>query len=305
LLSYQHAFHAGNHADVLKHVTLCALIRALRVKTRPFFYLDTHAGNGCYDIQEQSHHDEVAARFLQETPETPAIIVDYMRLIQPYIAKLNYPGSPLVAWEMLGLLAQEKGVDKNTFADVNMHISELHPSAYNDLKQWTSHTEFHCHHRDGFELLNALTPPKPNRGLVLIDPPYEQAGEYEQIVESMGKALRKWQNGIYAIWYPLLSPQRIDRVSGNTKDTPKHGLSEKMLLAFTELAAVHKIGLLDIRFAHQTPSEIVGMYGSGMVVFNPPWQVNSTLKSALEYLKTTAHASASDLSKVSMLVEPL
>jgi 23S rRNA (adenine2030-N6)-methyltransferase len=266
--------------------------------------LDTHAGNGCYDIQEQSHHDEVTARFLQETPQTPAIIVDYMRLIKPYMAKLNYPGSPLVVWEMLGLLAREKGADQNTFAHANMHISELHPSAYSDLKQWTSHSEFHCHHRDGFELLNALTPPKPNRGLVLIDPPYEQVGEYEQVLESIKKALSKWQNGIYAIWYPLLSQQRIDRVSGDTVDTPKHGLSEKMLLAFTDLAAVHKIGLLDIQFAQQTPNENVGMYGSGMVVFNPPWQVDSTLKSALEYLKKSAHASASDLSKVSMLVDP-
>jgi 23S rRNA (adenine2030-N6)-methyltransferase len=304
LLSYQHAFHAGNHADVLKHATLCLLIRALTLKAKPFFYLDTHAGNGCYEIEGQSHHDEVAALSLHITAQTPPEIADYIRVIEPYIAKSIYPGSPLVVWDMLELLVKEKGYEVDFFSSANLQLSELHPGAFDDLKQWTRHTDFHCHHRDGLELLKAITPPKPNRGLVLIDPPYEKASEYEQLVESMTKALTKWQNGIYCIWYPLLSPQRIDRISGEIVPSPKHGLSEDMLDSFTALASKHKVGLLDIHFAHQAPSQDIGMYGSGMVIFNPPWQLDESLKTALEYLQNNMQGNVNDLSRVSMLVPP-
>jgi 23S rRNA (adenine2030-N6)-methyltransferase len=303
LLSYQHAFHAGNHADLVKHVTLCALIRALTLKAKPFFYLDTHAGNGCYEIEEHRHHDEVAAFSLNKAADTPPAVADYIRLIQPYLAKSTYPGSPLLAWDMLALLAEEKSDIGKFSALANLQLSELHPSAFDDLKKWTKHTRFHCHHRDGLELLNALTPPKPNRGLVLVDPPYEQASEYKTLVHSMDKALAKWQNGIYCIWYPLLSPLRIDRASGDIVDSPKHGLSEDMLDAFATLARQHKVGLLDIQFAHQTPSHDVGMYGSGMVIFNPPWQLNATLEAILTYLQDNMQKNAKHLSHVSVLVE--
>jgi 23S rRNA (adenine2030-N6)-methyltransferase len=302
LLSYQHAFHAGNHADVLKHATLCLLIRALSLKEKPFFYLDTHAGSGCYEIEGQSHHDEVAALSLLQTAQIPPEIADYIGVIEPYIAKSNYPGSPLVVWDMLELLVKEKGYAENFFSTTNLLLSELHPSAFDDLKQWTRHTDFRCHHRDGLELLNATTPPKPNRGLILIDPSYEQVSEYEQLVQAMTKALGKWKNGIYCIWYPLLSAQRIDRISGDIVDSPKHGLSENMLNSFTELATKHNVGLLDVQFAHHSPSKDIGMYGSGMVIFNPPWQVDASLKIVVEFLQTTIQSDTNELSHISMLV---
>ena len=296
MLSYQHAFHAGNHADVLKHLVLCALLRAIAKKNKPFFYLDTHAGNGAYEIDNNSQADEVYALRVtaKGTADTEYIdsgkvsvqetINDYVTLIKPYISKAIYPGSPLIAWDMLTMLAQEKNASYDLLSNVNVHLSELHPSAFEMLKQWLRPSNFHCHHTDGLALLNALTPPKPNRGLVLIDPPYEQAVEYSQLLSSMGKALRKWQNGIYIIWYPLLSPTRIDRLTGQIVNTPKHGHSEDMLKAFVDLATHHKVGLLKIEFAQQMPSKDVGMYGSGMVIFNPPWQVDITLTSVLEWL---------------------
>jgi 23S rRNA (adenine2030-N6)-methyltransferase len=302
LLSYQHGFHAGNHADVLKHATLCALIRALTAKPKPFFYLDTHAGNGYYDIEGQNHQDEVAALKLTQSAEAPGAIEDYIKVIKGYTAKGSYPGSPLVAWDMLELLASERGLSKDALALGNMHLSELHPGAYASLKECNTHTNFHCHHRDGFELLNAVTPPKPNRGLVIVDPPYEQASEYMQVFESISQALRKWKNGIFCIWYPLLSPQRIDRDSKEISPSPKHGLSENMVDAFTTLGKELGIGVSNIQFANCEPSTDIGMYGSGMLIFNPPWQLESTLQSILEYLENNVQSDSNNLSSVTVLV---
>jgi 23S rRNA (adenine2030-N6)-methyltransferase len=308
LLSYEHAFHAGNHADVLKHASVCALLRALSSKPKPFFYLDTHAGSGCYEIEGHSHHDDVAARLLTAQDGAaisnllPTAIADYVQIIKPYLSKASYPGSPLIVSDMLELLGQEKAPLCDIFLSNNLQLSELHPSAFALLKQWMSPTPFHCHHRDGLELLNALTPPKPKRGLVLIDPAYEQASEYAQLVDSVSKALTKWRNGIFCIWYPLLSPQRLDRVTHEVVDTPKHGLSEKMVTAFTDIAARLGVGLLDIRFAQQAPSTNIGMYGSGMLIINPPYQIQSTLQGLLQYLQKHLKQGENNLSALSILV---
>lgn len=302
MLSYQHAFHAGNHADVVKHVTICALLRALTQKPKPFFYLDTHAGNGCYELQGQVQQDEVAAFALSPKDGMPVAIADYLEIVGPYLEKGSYPGSPLVASDLLALLAEERNQGNDSVEKANLQLCELHPSAFASLKQWMSSTNFHCHQRDAFELLNALMPPKPNRGLVVIDPPYEQAGEYEQVVKAITKALDKWRNGIFCIWYPLLSPQRIDRVTQNIVDTPKHGLSEKMLNSFTQLASESNVGLVDVQFAHQAPSVEMGMYGSGMLIINPPWQFESQLKSIVAYLQQQLVSDENKLSTVTTLV---
>lgn len=309
MLSYQHAFHAGNHADVVKHATLCTLIRALSVKNKPFFYLDTHAGNGCYDITTDNQVDEVTALQLVQSAsacaDLPNAINDYIALITPYLSKATYPGSPLVVWDMLNLLAREKGLDEDSFDHVNLQLSELHPTAFGDVKQLTRSTSFSCHQRDGLERLNALTPPNPKRGLVMIDPPYEQAKEYDDVVAAITKSLKKWQNGIYCIWYPLLSPSRIDRTSSQIVDTPKHGFSENMLTSFTALAKQHNIGLINVEFAQHAPSPNVGMYGSGMVMFNPPWQIDKALSDILEHLLSHVAGSQSKFSAVSVLVPSL
>jgi 23S rRNA (adenine2030-N6)-methyltransferase len=301
LLSYQHSFHAGNHADVLKHITLCALLKKLLVKPKPFFYLDTHAGSACYEVGNNLINDPLAATNLPVDETTPQIVKSYLSIIESFLAKSAYPGSPLVANEALSLFAGTDEALKQAISRSNLQLCELHPSAFEALYMWTRRSGFHSHHRDGFELLNALMPPKPNRGLVLIDPPYEQAKEYDQVVQSVSNAIKKWPNGSFCIWYPLLSPERIDRQTQALEYSPKHGFSEGMLLSLTGVAKAANVGLLDIKFAKQLPSIEVGMYGSGMVIFNPPWQIDVDLEDALSYLNKNVQTEANDLSAISWL----
>lgn len=305
MLSYLHSFHAGNHADVIKHITLIALLDKLQQKPKPFFYLDTHAGDGAYDTQEALNKDPLLAADLidlasrkisgyfaesstQTTPDsnariassnTPAptaeFIKQYIDIITPYLDKKIYPGSPLVAFEKISASSHIKN---------NLHLSEMHPSAFDGLKTWTKSSDFQLHKRDGFELLNALMPPKPNRGLVLIDPPYEQAQEYQHVIDAVANALKKWPQGTFAIWFPLLSPTRLDRKTKQISPSPKSGMSEAMLKQLASLATKYKGGMLEIRFVKQQPNEKVGMYGSGMAIMNPPWQFDTSISSTLNLL---------------------
>lgn len=302
LLSYQHSFHAGNHADVLKHITLCAVLSKLVAKPKPFFYLDTHAGSGCYEIGNNPKNDPLVASKLPLSESTPKVIKDYINVISPYLAKSTYPGSPLVAEEAITLFSASNDALIETVSCSNLQLSELHPTAFETVQTWMRPTDFHCHQRDGFELLNALMPPKPNRGLVLIDPPYEQANEYEYVIQSVSNAIKKWPNGTFCVWYPLLSPQRIDRETQAIEDSPKHGFSEDMLLSFAAVAKAAKVGLLDIKFANQSPSTEIGMYGSGMAIFSPPWQLDSCMDDVLLFLKNNVQIDANELSSINWIV---
>lgn len=301
MLSYQHSFHAGNHADVLKHITLCAVLRKLLIKPKPFFYLDTHAGSGCYEVEDDVKHDPVVAASLPLQDDTPEVIKRYLGIVQAYLAKSSYPGSPLIVSEAIASFADGNEPIEQAIVNANMHLSELHPSAFETLKMWMRSSSFHSHQRDGFELLNALLPPKPNRGLVLIDPPYEQAKEYDQVVHSVLNAIKKWPNGIFCVWYPLLSPERIDRKTQDIEYSPKHGFSEGMLSSLTDIAKAANIGLLDVKFANQSPSTDVGMYGSGMAIFNPPWQLESDLQESLLYLCEHLKFDSNELSGINWL----
>lgn len=290
MLSYQHSFHAGNHADVLKHLSLLALLDKLQAKDKAYFYLDTHAGNGCYDLPQAAmahKYDTVMASMLSnDSSIESSIITQYKNIVAPYLAKNMYPGSPLIA-------------DSVARDHDNMHVNELHPKAFDALTMWCKHSSLQIHQRNAFELLNALMPPKPNRGLVLIDPPYEQASEYEQVFTSVASALKKWPQGIFAIWYPLLSNTRLNRHTKEIEENPKSGLSERMLTQFSSIA---ENGLLDLQFAVQSPSEHVGMYGSGMLIINPPWQLDTQLKLILQVLEEQIKQDDNQLSSLKFLI---
>jgi 23S rRNA (adenine2030-N6)-methyltransferase len=166
-----------------------------------------------------------------------------------------------------------------------LHANELSPDICQRLRDNIVGDNMHIHQRDAFEVLNALLPPEPKRGFVLIDPPYEQALEYQKLTMELGKALKKWPRGIYAIWYPMLSPRRINRRSGLEEDTPKASLAAKMLNDITDTAAKFcSGGVIDIQFAAMAPNENTGMYGSGVVIINPPYLLESDLKEILEAL---------------------
>jgi len=300
VLSYQHSFHAGNHADVLKHLTLVAVLERLNLKTKPYFFLDTHAGEGVYDLNSQQalQNSEAKTGVLQlnlspqldadenSGVEKQSVLFDtYVNIVNMYIGDQQYPGSPMVASALL-----RRG-DK-AFA------AELHPQAFESLQQNCRRSGIMAQHRDAYEMLNAVLPPTPNRGAVLIDPPYEQMSEYEQVVDAVARAVKRWPIGIYMIWYPLLSDTREDRKSNEIVSNPKSALSEKML---SQLSGLSVKSILNIQFCSLTQSEKIGMYGSGMCILNPPWQLDNDLKEILLTLQKKLPGDNNKLSKVEWL----
>lgn len=300
MLSYQHSFHAGNHADVLKHLTLVAVLERLNIKSKPYFFLDTHAGDGLYELSSKQalQNEEAKTGVLKfdlgtqvgeendkTTADIPAFVDSYLNIINKYIVDGQYPGSPLVASALL-----RKG--DNAFA------AELHPQAFESLKNNCRLTAIKAQHRDGYEMMNAVLPPTPNRGAVLIDPPYEQPSEYEQVVNAVFKAVKRWPIGIYMIWYPLLSDTREDRKTGEIVNNPKAALSEKMLSQFSGLDVK---SVLNIQFCSVTPSAAIGMYGSGMCIINPPWQLENDLKDILAIIQKQLSGDNNQLSNVEWL----
>lgn len=205
LLSYRHSFHAGNHADVVKHIVQSLILDALKQKDKPFVYHDTHSGVGRYDLthewsEKTGEYKQGIARIWEQNnlPEDLKSYLDAIKVLNNGDNLRYYPGSPRVA------RAQLREQDR-------MVLTELHPSDYPLLEQ-----EFHRDHQvsiykeDGFSRLKASLPPQERRGLVLIDPPYELAKEYRDVVQAIYQSHKRWATGIYAIWYPVVNRCDID-----------------------------------------------------------------------------------------------
>jgi 23S rRNA (adenine2030-N6)-methyltransferase len=258
MLSYRHSYHAGNHADVLKHATVALLVEALKKKEGPFAYVETHAGAGRYDLrseqaQKTGEYLEGIARLWQE-PAAPAALGSYLEAVRALNSGgelVFYPGSPRVVRH--SLRPQDR-----------MSLMELHNNEYPVLKQeFAGDRQVAVHHRDGYEGLNALLPPKEKRGLVLIDPSYEVKSEYGQVVTSLATAVKRWSNGIYAVWYPLLASAQTEAFMAQFRAT---GLRKLLRAEIT------------------VRGEGIGMYGSGMLVLNPPWHLDSQLQELLPWV---------------------
>ncbi|MGY3685614.1 23S rRNA (adenine(2030)-N(6))-methyltransferase RlmJ [Vibrio coralliilyticus] len=261
MLSYRHSFHAGNHADVVKHIVQSLILNALKQKDKPFVYHDTHSGVGRYDLthewsEKTGEYKHGIARVWQQT-EIPEEIQSYLESIQALnnSDKLRYyPGSPRVA--RAHLRPQDR-----------MVLTELHPSDYPLLEQ-----EFHrdrqvsIYKEDGFKRLKASLPPQERRGLVLIDPPYELAKEYRDVVQAIYQSYKRWATGIYAIWYPVVNRCDIEDMIGGLE-----GLG------------IRKI--LQIELGVAADSNEHGMTASGMIVINPPWKLESQMNAILPFLK--------------------
>lgn len=254
-MNYHHIYHAGNFADVVKHVLLVTLIQALLRKEKPFCYLDTHAGAGRYDLHsslaQKTHEYETGIGRILKQKNYPIEIEQYLSAVKALAP--FYPGSPRIVRPFLR--AQDR-----------MQLAELHPQEYAALKQ-----EFHndkqvtAQHIDGYQALKAWLPPKERRGLVLIDPPYEQADELDNILKSLKKALSCWQTGIYAIWYPLKDKNWLRRFQQGLQTSP----CEKLLIA--ELSI----------YPEDTS---LSLYGTGMAILNPPWQFDIQLNVLMPWL---------------------
>lgn len=262
MLSYRHAFHAGNHADVLKHFIEMQLLRYLAHKDKPFWYIDTHAGAGCYALDSgyatQNAEFESGIARLWQRDDLPAPLAEYVELVKrinPDGQMKLYPGSPLVALELL------REHDK-------MRLFELHPSDSEILREnFAGHgAQVLIQAVDGFGALKALLPPPPRRALVLIDPPYEDKQDYQRVITALREGLKRFASGVYAVWYPQL--QRAE-----ARQLPE------------QLKQLQVKSWLHVALSVQAPSEDgFGMHGSGMFIVNPPWTLPGVLQEVMPYL---------------------
>ena len=189
-MNYRHAFHAGNFADCMKHALLVALLRALLRKPAPLFVLDTHAGAGQYDLGSElaSRTNEADGGIRRLLDDTPAALADYVTVVRDIGL---YPGSPAL---IRGLLRP----------DDQLACCELHPEDHASLRRLFRHDrQVSVHRRDAWEALKALLPPAQKRGLVLIDPPYEDRLDFTRLAEGLALAHARFPAGVLAAWYPV------------------------------------------------------------------------------------------------------
>jgi 23S rRNA (adenine2030-N6)-methyltransferase len=268
MYSYQHRYHAGNFADLHKHLVLVGLLQALAKKETPFAVLDAYAGEGLYNLtcseaKKNKEHalgiDQVAA--LTNAPP----LISALRAIQArYQSDYSYPiyaGSPALI--QAHLRAQDRAV-----------FIENHPGAYERLAHhFHDSAGLQIQKRDAFEALKALTPFPEKRGLILMDPSYERKEEYHTVAAAVLQSYHKFKTGIYAIWYPLLAEARHEALLQAVKDSDVSSAFYCEWIPNKDL-----------------PSQ--GLYGSGMILINPPWQLDSQLTECFEYLKRTAFREA-------------
>jgi 23S rRNA (adenine2030-N6)-methyltransferase len=261
-MNYRHAFHAGNFADVVKHVILVRILLHLRSKDKPFRVIDTHAGIGFYDLageeaaRTQEWQGGVGRLKAPFDDETEALIAPYRAVLEAVQGRHGprvYPGSPLIARELLR--RQDRAV-----------LAELH-AADNALltERFNAVANMKVLHIDGWTALHALIPPKERRGLVLIDPPYEDQGELDRLVGELGRAVRKWPTGIYMGWYPIKDPAEIDRAAADLARTvPQRALR------------------LDLHV--DRADDPARLNGCGLFVVNPPWPLEGEARRILPAL---------------------
>jgi 23S rRNA (adenine2030-N6)-methyltransferase len=265
MFSYRHGFHAGNHADVLKHTVLVQLLAHLLQKDKAFWVIDTHAGGGMYDLAsgyaEKSGEAALGIEPVwaaRKSPELPAALRDLIEQIQVCNEgdQLRwYPGSPQLAAQMLR-------------PGDHLRMYELHPTEsralakhFADVRRGVS-----IQVADGFASLKGTVPPPPKRGLIHIDPPYELKEDYRRVLNTVKEALLKFPTGVYAIWYPQVARREADLLPVHLKKLAPG----KWLHATLRVKATARDG--------------VGLHGSGMFIINPPWTMFDSLAEALPWL---------------------
>ena len=263
MLSYRHAFHAGNHADVLKHFVLVQLLEYFNQKDKPYWYIDTHAGAGCYALDEafarkNAEFDEGVARLLGRK-DVPSEVKSYLKVVRDLnnnTGKLRlYPGSPCCAAPPLR-------------ADDRMRLFELHPADCRLLRKTFEDegSKAIVLEQDGFTGINAFLPPPTRRALVLIDPPYEVKTDYRTVVAMLKESLRRFPTGTYMVWYPKLHSMQSRELPEKLKRLP----DTKWLHVSMDV--------------HKPADDGFGMHGSGLFIINPPWTLPATLKKVMPWL---------------------
>ena len=262
MLSYRHAFHAGNHADVLKHLVLVQLTRYLCQKEKPFWYIDTHSGAGAYALDsgyaaKLAEYKDGVGRLWGRTdlPKPLADYVDLVRRLNSDRRLLVYPGSPHFAlWTM-------RDQDRLRLFELHSKDARLLQENFKDAGK-----QVIVDPTDGFAGLKALLPPAPRRSLVLIDPSYEEKQDYDRVFKALKEALSRFPGGTYMLWYPQLTRLDAHELPGRLKNLP----AKSWLHVTLRVKEPAKDGF--------------GMHGSGLFVLNPPWTLHDTLAGVMPYL---------------------
>ena len=258
MLSYRHAFHAGNHADVLKHLVLIEILRHLGRKDAPFDYLDTHSGGGLFalDAAETASLQEYKSGIARIYGSDEPALAPYLETVKAFNAGSSlsvYPGSPAIATHWLR--PQDKA-----------WLCELHPADHKSLvANLRGHRNVRVAREDGFAKLKALMPPASRRAAVLIDPSYEIKSDYDGVVDAIAGAYRKFPSGTYALWYPVVERVRVERLERRVADS-----------------GLRNVQQFELGIAPDTDAK--GMTASGMIVVNPPWTLLDTLQPLLPTL---------------------
>ena len=264
MFAYRHAFHAGNHADVLKHVVLISALQQMQEKPAPIWIIDTHAGAGLYALQAPLVRDKaefgngIGRLWGLDTDSMPEAVADLVRAVKnvnPNGRLSHYPGSPVLAMRQLR-------------PDDRLRAFEMHPSDIAPLQKALQGPvrQVKAERKDGFLQLKALLPPTSRRGLILIDPPYEMKDDYRHVILALRDGLARFASGVYLLWYPRISRYQVDRLLRHVAGLP-----------------IRSVMLAELRVRGPLQDGL-GLQGSGMVVINPPFGLHGKLEAALPFL---------------------
>ena len=260
MLSYKHGFHSGNHADILKHMVICLLMRALNRKDKPYIVIDTHSGSGLYKLDgfmaQKNQEYKTGISKIKDNKKLRELVPEFYAVYDAVNQNEGdfYPGSPMFETR----LGRES--DKYTLID-------LHPNEFENLRNnFKRDRRCNIQNRDGLEALNAILPPTPRRGIVVIDPAYEEKNEYIELVKAIKNAHAKWNTGIFAVWYPVL---------GKLRDHSKNLTQDLRRL---------NIPMLQVELCVEPQEEVFGMCGSGMLILNYPYGIDNELSPVVDEL---------------------
>ncbi len=280
MLSYRHGFHAGNHADVLKHLVFVQILQSLHKKPAALCCIDTHAGAGSYDLRakeaEKVGEFRAGIEKVWQAPAPPALIQTYLDAVcannpsRPDELRY-YPGSPALAHHFL------RPQDR-------MVLIERHPSDHARLDRiYAPNAACRVELGDGYTLLKAFVPPREKRGVVLIDPAYELKTEYQDLLDSLTAAYQRWATGVYVIWYPHVARAQTGRL-------------------LKRIAASGLRRILKVELALTAPRAEFGLWGSGLLIVNPPYELDVQIAAILPWLRHILGATSEAPAGVNWLV---
>ncbi|EHL29127.1 23S rRNA (adenine(2030)-N(6))-methyltransferase RlmJ [Legionella drancourtii] len=262
MLSYQHGYHAGNFADVIKHIALTRLLNYLTIKDKPLFYLETHAGKGLYDLRNKQaektgEYKQGINLIWSDRKKLAPVFHEYLKAITQLNSTKElqyYPGSPFLTINQLRM--QDR-----------MYLCELHPAEFDILNQMAClNKKVHFSNTDGITAMNALLPPAEKRGLIFIDPSFEIKDDYRDIPVAIKQAYARFSTGVYCLWYPVVNRRLVDKLDRGMK-------------------AINAKNYLRVEF-NLTMAPMEGMSGAGLWIINPPYTFAEELKTVLDTLRT-------------------